>query len=188
MINNRTKILILTIFSISLPLKVLAASDGSIPVGTVVSQIMNLAVLFALIYFSQRTTIAQYFKQRREDYIASLEAATLSKTQAEETLNEVSERLNRIQQTFEQQIKEAESNAEQSYQTQVKKALEESERIKNQAKTGLEFETLKQIENLRIETFRRSAEMAENDLSQNLTPEQKRAWNSHFSMMTEGAH
>ncbi len=165
---------------------VFAAGDG-VPMGTVISQLANLSLLVGGLYFSQRKTIAKAFKEKKENFLASVEAASQSQKEAENKLNEVSERLNQMQATFKKQIEEAKKNAEEAYRMQVSDARNNAEKVKSSALNNIEFEIQKQVENLRVETFQKSAEQAEEKLEKSLTPEQLKAWHSHFTD-AKGAH
>ena len=90
--------------------------------------------------------------------------------------------------TFREQVEEAKKGAEESYRTQLADAKNEAVRLKNMAQTSLEFEVQKQLEVLRVETFQKSAGMAEKNLEKTLSPEQLKAWNTHFVKAKEGAH
>lgn len=165
-----------------------ASSGDGVPVVTVVNQVINLSLLIALIYFTQGKTIAEVFKSKKEDFLKSVEEATASKKAAEEKFAEVSKRVDEMQNTFSQQIEEAKNNAEESYRDQLAKAKNEALRLKSASQTNLEFEIQKQVESLRLETFKKSANMAEEKLEKVLTPEQQKAWNSHFVADKQGAH
>ncbi len=162
------------------------AAAGSVPAGTVISQLANLSILIGAIYFSQRKNIAKAFADKRESFLASVRAASNSKKEAEEKLKEVKTRVQKMQSTFDAQVAEAEKNAEESYRSQLADGKNEALRIKESAQTSLEFETQKQIETLRLETFHKSAGLAEKNLQNQMTPEQLKTWNNKFSQ--EGMH
>lgn len=162
-----------------------AAGDG-VPMGTVVSQLANLSLLVGFLFFSQRKNIAKAFAEKKANFLESVEAASQSKKQAEQKLQEVTDRLNEMKTTFGKQIEEAKKNAEESYRIQVADARNNAEKVKSLALNTIEFEVQKQVENLRVETFQKSAGMAEKKLEDNLTPDQLKAWNSRFS--GQGAH
>ena len=138
-----------------------AASGGGVPAATVISQMSNLGILIAILFVTQRKSIAKMFKDKKDEYLAQVEAASQSKKQAEEKLNEVKDRVTTLERTFGEQIEEAKTNAEESYRSQLADAKNEAVRLKSSAKTSLEFEVQREIENLRVETFHKSAGMAE---------------------------
>jgi len=165
-----------------------AASGAGIPFATVSYQIANIIILMALLYISQRKTIASAFAQKRKDYLASLEEASEAKRLAQQKLDEVSSRLKQMTQTFDEQIQKAKLQAQADYQDQIEKAKAEAARLSGLALLSVEFEVQKQIEKLRVETFRKSATLAEQNLCKNISPEQLRSWNNHFSLTSEGTH
>lgn len=162
--------------------------EDDLPYWTIVSQLANVGILVSALYFTQRKNIAEAFKQKKEDYLRSVAAASDSKKEAENKLAKVSLRLKEMEASFKQQIEEAQKNAEESYRVQVADARNAAEKVKNMAQSTLEFEVQKQIENLRIETFQKSAGVAEQNLEKLLTPDQLKAWNTRFSQANEGAH
>lgn len=173
------KITLLFLITLS-SLKALAAS-GSIPVGTVISQLANLSLLVGGLYFFQRKAIGQFFKDKREEFLSSVKAASQSKQDAENKLEEVTLRLANMNSSFDVQVEEAKKNAQESYRTQLADAKNAAEKVKSMAQTSLEFEVQKQIENLRVEAFQKSADAAEKELEKKLTPDQLKVWNNRFS-------
>lgn len=167
---------------------VFAASGGGVPMGTVISQIINLGLLIGLLYFTQRKNISQAFKDKKNDFLKSVNEASASKQAAEAKLAEVTKRVNDLKNTYGEQVSKAQVDAEESYRDQLAKAKNEAGRLKSSAQTNLEFEVQRQIESLRVETFQKSANAAEKNLQQNLTSEQRKAWNGHFTAGKQGAH
>ena len=176
------------VFSILLlALPVWAAGDG-VPAATVISQISNLGILILGLYFTQRKTIAKMFSEKKEQFLAHVEESSRFKKEAEDKLHEVTKRVTDMGESFDEQIEAAKKNAEEAYRVQLADAKNEAVRLKTSAKTSLEFEIQREIENLRIETFQKSASVAEENLSKKLTPDQMKAWNSHFAAGEKGAH
>ncbi len=179
------------IFAVTLPLffvDAALAADGGLPFWTITSQLANVAILVAIIYFTQRKNITQAFKQKRADFLERVNSASKSKQKAEALLSEVNRRLEQMKASYGQQVEEAKKNAEESYRTQVADAKNAAEKVKSMAQTSLEFEIQKQVENLRVETFQKSADLAEQKLESELTPEQLKVWNSRFSEAKAGVH
>ncbi len=183
-----TRPLFILAVGILLPGFVVAASGEGIPVTTVTYQIANIVILVALLYFSQRKTISQAFAQKRKDYLATLEEASESKRAAQQKVDEVSARLKKMTQTYDEQVQQAKLQAQKDFEEQLQKAKAEAGRLSSLALLTVEYEVQKQIEKLRIETFRKSADLAEQNLHKNLSLEQLKSWNSHFSLTSEGAH
>jgi len=162
------------------------AAGGDVPVGTVVSQLANLTLLVGGLFFFPRKGISQAFADKKAEFLENVNAASKSKKEAEEKLSEVVTRLDSMKSTFSQQIDEAKKNAEESYRIQVADARNSAEKVKSMAQTSLEFEVQKQVENLRVETFQKSAEAAEKNLEGSMTEDQLKTWNTRFK--NEGAH
>lgn len=161
--------------------------ETGVPMGTVMSQLVNLGLLIAILFFWQGKNIANAFAQKKENFLKSVEEANSAKKEAENKLKEVEHRLQELLDNYKKSVDEAKKNAEESYRTQVSNARNDGERIKTTAQNSLESEIHKQIENLRVETFKKSAEKAEKELTSHLTPDQQKAWNQHFANST-GVH
>ena len=183
MIKQLTITLLLTFLG-----SIALASDGAVPFGTVISQLANLGLLVGILYFSQRKMIAQAFKEKKESFLKSVAAASDSKKDAEQKLKEVTKRVSDIQSTFKGQLDKAEQNAEEAYRIQLADAKNEAVRLKSMAEISLDFERQKQVENLRVEAFCKSAGLAKKNLEKTLTPEQLKVWNKKFASHQEGAH
>lgn len=154
--------------------------EDDFPAGTLISQLANITLLVGLLVFTQRKTVAQAFRNKKENFLQSVEQASAAKQEAENKLNEVKTRLTNMKSTYQSQVTDARKNADDSYKKQVENAKEEALRISTMATTSLEFEVQRQIENLRVETFKKSAGLAEKNLESKLTADQQKAWNSHF--------
>lgn len=161
---------------------------AEVPYGTLASQFANLAILLGLIFFTQRKKISQAFADKKTNFLKSVEESNQSKREAQAVLQEVSRRLEEIKTTFEKQVEKAKADSEESYRTQLADAKNEAMKIKSSAQANLEYEVLRQIELLRIDTFKKSAEKAGRDLEKKLTPEQLQSWTKHFVANAEGVH
>lgn len=162
--------------------------DFVFPASTVISQLVNIGLLIVIIYFWQGKTIAQAFKDKRANFLNEVEAASRSKTEAEAKMREVENRVQELVKNYNQDVAEAKQNAEASYKKQVEVAKEEAARIKTSALDSLDSEVQKEIENLRLETFKKSVGIAEEKLGKSLSPEQQKAWNGHFAQAAKGVH
>lgn len=161
--------------------------EDDLPYWTIFSQLANVGLLVLLLYFTQRKNISQAFKKKRDEYLEHVEAASQSKKIAEQKLADVSERLQEMQGNFQQQLSEAEKHAQESYRMQVAEAHNSAEKLKSMAQSNLEFEVQREIESLRVETFKKSANLAEKNLEKKLTPDQLKVWNSRFTE-AKGVH
>lgn len=182
------KALVLFVTTLLISDQVLASGGEGVPTETLVAQVVNLSILVLIIFFTQRKKVAESFAAKKESFLKSVDEASASKKQAEQTFREVSDRLSEMQTTYSQQVEEAKVNAEESYRSQVANAKNEAVRLKSATQTGLDFEVQRQIENLRLETFQKSADAAEKKMEQSLTPDQQKAWNNHFTAGAQGVH
>ncbi len=161
--------------------------EDDLPYWTILSQLANLGLLVGILFFTQRKNVAKAFAEKKQNFLDSVAAASRSQKQAEAKLKEVSDRLANMKVTFENQINEAKKNAEESYRIQVSDARNSAEKVKSMALNNIEFEVQKQVENLRVETFQKSAGIAKKNLEASMTAEQIKLWNSRFSSK-QGAH
>lgn len=175
----------LTLFS---SVTALASGGGDGVPGYVISQIVNIILLFGIIYFKFGSTIKEFFKAKREDFIESVEAASRAKAEAENKKKEVETRLSDLKSNFKKDVEEAKKNAEESYRIQITDARNEALRIEKEAETSVDGEMQKAIEGLRVEAFNKSVDMAEKNLEKKLTPDQQKAWNETFAVRVKGAH
>ena len=163
-------------------------ASGDVPHETVFSQLANLSILIFLLWFTQRKAISQAFADKKANYLQSVQEASDFKNKAQKKLDEVKTRVTSMEKTFDQQVEDAKKHAEESYRSQLATAKNEAQRIMDTAAHNLEFEIQKEMENLRVETFKKSANLAEQNLEKTLSPEQLKAWNTHFVNAAEGAN
>ncbi len=162
--------------------------NDDFPLGTIISQLVNFSILIAILFFTQRKKVSAYFAEKKQEFVSQVESAANSKKEAEAKLIEVQKRVEKLESTFTQQIEDAKKHADESYRTQLADAKNEAIRLKNLTHSSLEFEMQREIEKLRIEAYEQSAKLAEKDIESKMTPEQQKAWNSHFVQNVEGAH
>ncbi len=155
-------------------------ATDSIPVGTLISQLVNVSLLIALICFFQGKTVVRMLKDKRENFLKGVKDSMELKEKAQGVLAEVTERLRKMSETFDEKTREARENAQNSYQNQIKEAKAQALRLKEMVQRNFEFEIQKQVGILRKETFQKSSWLAEKEMKEKFNVEKLRAWNTHF--------
>lgn len=155
---------------------------------TVISQIVNFGILVAIIWYFAGGAIKNHFVTQKEEFLKGMESAALSVSQAEKRKSEIESRLIQLRNNADSDIEEAQSKAEETYRSQLANAKNEAMKMESDTQIALEAETQKAIEALRVETFEKSAEFAEQKMDKELTPNQLQAWNSSFPKRLKGVH
>ena len=169
------------IFFIAFPLICFGSSGSSPPFGMLLSQMINLGLLIALIFFSQRKNIREVFKSKRDQYLKDIKSARKSKKQAQKTLEEIICKFNEISENFDGKVREARQKAENSYQDQLIKAREQAKFLKASAEESFQLEIQKQIELLKKESLKKVTGFAKKEIKEKFELEQLKDWNRHFS-------
>ena len=177
------KIIFFSVLFFSLPS---FGSVDSIPVGTLISQLVNVSLLTGLIYFSQKKKVIQLFRSRKENFLENAKKSRELKEKALSVLEEITQRFNKMSETFDEKTKEAERNSEISYQNDVNEAKTQALRLHEIVQKNFEFEVKKQIESLKRETFLKSINLAEKEIKKKFSMEKLKAWNSHFISSQRG--
>ena len=162
--------------------------EAGVPMGTVISQIANFLLLIGIVYVWQGKAISKAFADKRTSFLNAVDEASRSKREAEEKMKEVEGRVSEMKATYQTEVESAKNNAEESYRTQLADAKNEAVRIKDSALGSLESEVQKEIENLRLETYQKSVEKAEQKLGTSLSADQQKAWNKHFASEVSEVH
>ena len=169
------------IFSVFLLFSVQAfGASGSVPIGTLISQWINLSLLILLIYFSQRRRVVEFFGDKKEEFLRAVEESLQSRKEAQKVLDEISEKLSQISETFDQQLEKAKEDAQKAYADQLQEARDQGSHWKQMAQVGFELQMRKQAESLKKEAFQKSIQWAQKSLKKDLRSEHFKAWNTHF--------
>jgi len=152
----------------------------SIPVGTLISQLVNVSLLMSLIYFSQKKRVIQFFQARRKDFLENAKNSRELKSKALGVLENVTQRLNEMTETFDEKIRKARRTAEISYKNHINETKTQVLRLHEVVQKNFEFEIRKQIERLKKETFLKSINLAEKEIKKNFSIKELKTWNAHF--------
>ncbi|MCB0377624.1 MAG: hypothetical protein KDD33_03965 [Bdellovibrionales bacterium] len=78
--------------------------ETGVPMGTVMSQLVNLGLLIAILFFWQGKNIANAFAQKKENFLKSVEEANSAKKEAENKLKEVEHRLQELLENYKKSV------------------------------------------------------------------------------------
>lgn len=185
---------VLMILSILLLNTIAAAAGGGghhdqgIPTGMLISQAINLGLLIAIIYFAAGKAIGGFFRSKKEEFLANVEMATKAVSDAKKRKEEISSLYAKLKANYDKDLQDASSKAQDSYRMQVADAKNQAEKMKSDTENALSGELQKAVEQIRVETFSKSAELAQKNLSTQLTPDQQKAWNSTLQSRLNGVH
>lgn len=87
------------------------ADPHAIPWSSIFVQFFNFAVLFAILIFLLRKTVAAHFKNRAEEYKTMVTRAESARLEAEKTKSEVEKRLANLEARSVDTVKQAETEA-----------------------------------------------------------------------------
>gem|GEM_PF-4973924 len=160
--------------------------SGHIPMGFVISQVVNVGILIGLIWYFAGASIRQFFKSQKEDYLKGMEAASQAVSIAEARKKEIEQRLQKLRAEADKDVETATLKAKEDYRIQLANAKNDALKIEQETQVALEAETQKAIEALRVETFQKSANYAESKMGKGLTESQQRAWNKTFPNRVRG--
>ena len=153
---------------------------GGVPVGLIVSQVVNLSLLVGAIYFWQGARIRGFFKNHRESFLEKSKQAQGVLEQAQGRLDGVKKRIQDLDQDHEKDISEARMQSQKSYERQLQEAQREAQGVQDSAQLFLDNEARKQVESLRREVFEKSQTQAQKQMASSLNPGVQRAWMDSF--------
>ncbi len=137
-------------------------------------KVVNFAILvFILVKFLGKP-MKEYFRKRTEAIDKSLKEATEAKELAQKALQEVQEKLRLKDQEIEKIVSSAKASGEAEKERLIEEGRQMSEKIKEQAKTNIEFELQNAKAALRAEAAELALKIAEKRLKEELTEEKQK--------------
>lgn len=132
-------------------------------------RVVNFVVLFAILYRFTAKPVRDFFANRREGIISSLEEAKRAKEDAEGRYRELSQRLANRDQEFEEIRKSALENAEKVRDEIIAEAHERARRMEEKAKESIAQELKKARESLKREAAELALKLSEERLKKEIT-------------------
>ena len=157
----------------------LAASGGhgdhGVPWGVITTQIINFAIVIALLTYLLRKKAADHFQGRAQSYEALLTRAESAKKEAEANKKQISERLSKLEQNAQNSIAQAKAEAEELKAKILQEAKELSKKLEEEAQRTVEFEIQRAKEQIRKDLLQEALNDAQKSMESGVeTPDLKR--------------
>lgn len=148
---------------------------GGVDIMGVVWQVVNFAVLVALLIFAiKKFDVKGALRQRTELIKKNIDEAREAKEIAQKALAEVEERLKLKDREIEEIMANARASGERERAAAEEEGIRMSERITEQARANIEMELEQARAALRAEAVELAMELAEKKLGERLTPEEQK--------------
>lgn len=153
----------------------IAAPESGSEVKGYIWQVLNFAVLVAILVYFARKPLSQYLRARTEGIQKSLEEARVARELAEKALKEVEERLRLKDKEIEDILKSATASGEAERQALLEEARKMGKKISEHASANIDIELKKAKDAIRKEAAELAIEITEKKLRERLSAdEQKR--------------
>ncbi len=150
---------------------VVEAAGVSILEAILESNLVNIAIILALLYVLGRRVVGEALAKRREGILEELHQAEQRKQEAITRLAEEQQKLAQAQQEAERIRREAEVNAEARRQELLQQVEQEIERLRARAARDLAAEQEQILQELRRQIVRQALSKVEQELPQHLNEE-----------------
>ncbi len=137
-------------------------------------QIINFAIMFAILYAALRKPARNYLKARTEAIKKGLDDARRARELAEAALGEIQERLNQKDSDIEAILRTAKQSGQAEREALIMEAGRMSQKIAEHADTYISFELKRAKDAIRKEAVIVALELAEKKLEQKMTPEEQK--------------
>ncbi len=143
------------------------AEGGSLLKGFLI-QVLNFSVLIAVLVWFGRKPVREFFAGRTEAIKKGIADAREARDAAEHALEEVQEKLDRSDAEIAKMVKAATEAGAREREHLINEGQRMSQRIIEQAKSGIEFELTQATEGLRAEAAEFAVRLAEEKIGQKL--------------------
>ncbi len=177
------KLNLILIFAILLMFKAAQAAGGGhdegIPI-QVLYQAINFSILVGLLFFLTRKKVAAHLIGRLETHEQAKQQAQKAQTEAEELHKEVSSKLKTLQETEDQTIAKAQTEALEMKSKLILEAEQLAKRIVEEARKTTSFEHEKAKQQLREEAFELAMKQARSAIEKNMTNDDQKNLQKQF--------
>jgi F-type H+-transporting ATPase subunit b len=150
----------------------------AIPWSDIYPQIFNFALLVALLAWFLRHKIVEFFATRREQFTAALQKAQVAKEHAEKQQADLKERLAKLNNSADENIRNARAEAESLKRQILEEAEALSKMLRAEAQRTAQYEVLRAKAELRRDLLAESIKTARSVLAERLNePDQRRLQN-----------
>jgi F-type H+-transporting ATPase subunit b len=173
---------ILFLLVASLPLVTWASDEHSaaVPVATIIYQTINFVIIVAGLWYFLKNPMKNYFKTRRELFIAASEKSHLIKKQAEAEHADIEVRLTKLESTIDESISRAHAEAADMKKGLIQEADLLSSKIKLEAQSAAEFEVEKAKNKIREQLITQASLMAKELISSKINSEDQKRLQADF--------
>lgn len=154
---------ILTLTVMLLPAVSFAASGGGHHEGiptVVIYQVINVAILFAGIFYFTKDGAIQFFAERRSGYVSAAKKSAIARDEAEKQFLDIKNKITHLVETEADALAKAKAHAEEIRAQILAESNEVSARIKTEAALTAQLETKKAQRELREQLLKDSVETA----------------------------
>lgn len=140
------------------------AAGGAIPMAFIKLQIMNFVAFGLVIFFISRSKVAPVFKQIKDDYIATAEAAKIKLEQAKARRDELAHKLENLELGFEASLEKADQDARALYKAKILETKDSVVSLNRDLESQIEGLKRAQSNELRNALMEQSIEGLKSDL------------------------
>jgi F-type H+-transporting ATPase subunit b len=149
-------------------------------------QCLNVGIMvIALIYFL-RAGVAQYFKDKRKNYLAAAERSLQAKQAAERERAQIQEKLGKLEASVDESIARARAEAADLRQNLLAEAEGLSRRLREEANKSAHMEIERAKTHLREQIIKDSINTARAQLSTKVSPEEHQRLQGEFVHHMQG--
>jgi F-type H+-transporting ATPase subunit b len=159
-----------------------AASDpnAGIPWGTIGQQVLNLTIVIGGLSLLLRRKVSAHFKKRQSQFAQLVEKAEQAKMAAEKNKREITERLQKLESTADDGLKNAKSEAEDLKRKILSEAQTLSTHLEEEAKRTAEYEIERVKLQLRKALLEEAVQVAKDNLQNQVGPTEQKRLQSEF--------
>lgn len=136
-----------------------------VPTKTIIYQTINVAILFAGLFYFLKNPVKKHFADKRAAFLADAAKSQAAREAAERELKDVQQRLAKLETSKDESISRAKAEAADLRNQLVADAQALSKRIQEDAKTAAQNEIERAKKELREELLRESIVAARKDLT-----------------------
>jgi F-type H+-transporting ATPase subunit b len=163
------------------------AHSNEIP-SVIIWQVINLGILFAIIYKYTKQPIVEFFSSRQKDYLAQAEKSQALFKDAEKQYLDIQHRLEVLNSSSEESINKAKQEALDLKNQMIKDAEELAARIKDEAKQAAKIESQKVYQKLHDKIVSEAIMAAKNVLTRDIGAQDHQKLQSDFNKNIEAVH
>ncbi|MCB0413479.1 MAG: hypothetical protein KDD50_04040 [Bdellovibrionales bacterium] len=158
------------------------------PVYTLTYQLINLAIVVIVLYSLLKTKIAQFYLTKHDEFHEFLNRAEKTKQELEAHHQDLTDKINTLEQTKNETIQKAHSEAEELKRRTLEEAKNLSEKLAHDAQITAKIEVEKAKEDLREYLLESSLQEARESLEKKISPDDLARLQTEFVSKIEAVH